>query len=203
MARFISAAAVLASLLLAACGGGPPPPSCGPSNCAGCCSGGTCYAGTADAACGLGGGACQACGSPLVCLTNGACGLDPLATWKVQPVSAQIAADNNGTTWDADGSPPDVFATIGCPGSPDTGGQTPTVESYAPTWTTGGCFATTQDLLNRGFGIQLWDEDVVSDDTITANLSVTGLVAAHFTTGYVDLNPSGGMLALRVALQPQ
>jgi len=119
-------------------------------------------------------------------------------------VSAQIAADNNGSVWDTDFSAPDVYAVIGCPGNPDTTGYTSTVESYTPTWSSGGCLATTADLLNRGFSIQLWDQDpIIANDTITANLSVIGLQEGHFTAGYVDLQPSGGMLSLRVALQRQ
>jgi hypothetical protein len=193
----------LAALALCACGAPPPPTGCGPSNCGGCCAGDVCQSGTANGACGLGGRACGTCTSPQVCLNTGACGLDATAMWKVQPISAQIAATNNGTDWDADASPPDVFVNIGCPGSPDTSGATPSVESYTPTWSTGGCFATAQDLLNRGFAVQLWDEDVLSDDTITADLTVTGLQQSHFTAGYADLQPSGGMITLRVALQLQ
>lgn len=199
-------AGVLVISLIAACGGSeppPPPPPCGPSNCAGCCSAGVCQGGASPSACGLGGGACQPCGAALACLANGTCGLDPQGVWKLQPVSAQIAANNNGTAWDGDSSPPDVFVVIACPGNPDTSGQTATVESNTPTWSSGGCTATASDLLNRGFGLQVWDEDALFDDTITASLSLTGLTQAHFQAGAVDLNPTGGLVSLRIALQKQ
>jgi hypothetical protein len=44
----------------------PPPPACGPGNCAGCCdASGVCRAGTGNALCGMGGGACDTC-SPRI-----------------------------------------------------------------------------------------------------------------------------------------
>lgn len=161
-------------------------------------------AGTSSSACGLGGETCQSCGPVLACFSDGACGLDELRVWRVQPVSATIAGDNSGRYWDPDASPPDVFATLGCPGEDDdTGGQTEVVESYTPSWSTGGCFATAQDLLDRGFGVQLWDQDAFGDESITGEISVQGLVEGHFTAGYMDVQASGGMLTLRIALQPQ
>lgn len=42
-------------------------PTCGPSNCGGCCSNGTCLAGTSQSACGTGGGACAACNAGSSC----------------------------------------------------------------------------------------------------------------------------------------
>lgn len=203
MSRIAVLPLVVAAMILAACGDDPPPTGCGPSNCAGCCAGDVCQGGTATTACGGGGGACVACGASLACLSNRTCGLDPNAIWRVQPLSAQIAPDNNGSSWDGDGSPPDVFAGVGCPGTPDTSSATPSVESYTPTWSSGGCTAKASDLLGRGFSFQLWDEDVTFDDTITNALSFSSLTQAHFQAGEINFQPSGGMMSLRVALQRQ
>lgn len=121
-------------------------------------------------------------------------------------MSAQIAATTGGYPWDSDGSAPDVFVVVGCPGAPgyaDTSGQTAAVESYTPTWSAGGCTARAADLLNRGFGFQLWDADLLSSEAVTAALTESALVQADFQTEYVDYGASGGMLSLRIALQRQ
>ena len=165
--------------------------SCSAANCAGCCSGGVCFAGNTNSTCGAGGKLCGACYGPDVCFTDGTCGLDPAAKWIAQPVSAQIASSNNGSSWDGDGSPPDVIVTTTCPGG--SIGVTAQVESYNPTWAqTGGCTATAQDLLTKDLTFSLIDSDVAFDDTITGNVTY-GVTTADLRAGGVSLGAVQGI----------
>ncbi len=182
-------------------GGNPPAASCSAANCAGCCFNNTCQAGNTSAACGKAGAACTTCGTAQVCLTAQTCGVDPDSAWRVQPLSARIAATNNGTAWDGEGSAPDVFIVMKCPGS-ETTTSTPEVESYTPAWSTGGCTARAGQLLAEQWMFQVWDSDVTSDDTITSALAVQ-FTGEHFTQGTLTFEGSGGMTSLTVQLQKQ
>jgi hypothetical protein len=183
-------------------GGNPSSPStCSAANCAGCCFNNTCQAGNTAAACGKAGAACTACGTAQVCLTRQACGVDPESTWRVQPLSARIAATDNGTAWDGDGSAPDVFIAMQCPGS-ETVTSTPEVQSYTPAWSTGGCIARAGQLLAGPWVLQVWDSDVSVNDTITDTLGFQ-LTEEDFTEGTLTFGSSGGMTSLTVQLQKQ
>jgi hypothetical protein len=183
-------------------GGNPSSPStCSATNCAGCCFNNTCQAGNTAAACGKAGAACTACGTAQVCLTRQACGVDPESTWRVQPLSARIAATDNGTAWDGDGSAPDVFIAMQCPGS-ETVTSTPEVQSYTPAWSTGGCTARAGQLLAGPWMFQVWDSDVSVNDTITDTLMYQ-FKGEDFTEGTLTFGSSGGMTSLTVQLQKQ
>lgn len=181
--------------------GNPSTQTCGASNCAGCCFNNVCQTGTTASACGKAGATCSTCGSAQVCKTDQTCGVDPNGVWLVQPASAQIASSNNGSSWDGDGSPPDVFVQLACPGD-TTAHTTPEVESYNPAWTSGGCTAKASQLLATGWGFQLWDSDVSANDTITGVL-VGQITEAQLLAGTVVYGASGGMLSLTVKLQKQ
>jgi hypothetical protein len=215
MNRYFTVVALVLSLLVG-CGGddttpttNPPttggntntPQKCDATNCTGCCFNNTCQAGSTAAACGKKGAACVACGSVQVCKTDQTCGVDPEGSWRVQPVSAEIAANNNGSSWDGDGSAPDVFVAMVCPGS-TTATSTPEVQSYTPAWSTGGCTAKASQLLAAQWVFQVWDSDVSSNDTITGALG-TQFTEAHFTAGTVSFGASGGLTSLKVQLQKQ
>lgn len=181
--------------------GTTPMQTCSASNCAGCCFNNVCQTGTAASACGKAGATCSVCGSAQVCKADQTCGVDPNGVWLVQPVSAQIASSNNGSSWDADDSPPDVFVNSTCPGA--TGASvTPEVESYTPSWTSGGCTAKAGQLLASKWTFQLWDSDISSDDTITDVLNFQ-FTEAQLTAGTITFAPSGGMKSLTVKLQKQ
>ncbi|NVJ00679.1 hypothetical protein HV824_21520 [Myxococcus sp. AM009] len=182
-------------------GGTPQKVDCNASNCAGCCFNNVCQTGTSTSACGKAGAACQACGTAQVCKADQSCGVDPEGVWRVQPVAAQVAANNNGSAWDADSSPPDVFVEMACPGA-TSAFRTPVVQSATPTWTTGGCTARASQLMAEGWAFRLWDEDLASHDTITGAL-VTRFTEQHFTAGTVSFGASGGMTSLTVQLQKQ
>lgn len=147
-----------------------PQTSCSQS-CAGCCIGESCYPGTQLSACGSGGTTCAVCKGTDSCDTASSprtCSLDPNATWKVQPSTANIAPQTSaGYDWDVEGSPPDVVVYGTCPsdGEPIPF-RTPEVESLSPQWTEGGCRTTAGALLNKPISITVIDVDVVSDDTI-------------------------------------
>jgi hypothetical protein len=198
---------VIALSVLVGCGGDDDNPGtgntqkCSASNCTGCCFNNTCQTGTTASACGKAGAACVACGSAQVCKTDQTCGVDPNSVWRVQPVSARIASSDNGTSWDGDGSAPDVFVAMLCPGS-STSTSTSELESYSPTWSTGGCTARASQLLAEPWVFRLWDSDVSSNDTITDVLAFQ-FTEAHLTAGTLTLGASGGMTSLTVQLQKQ
>ncbi len=124
--------------------------------------------------------------------------------WKVQPTAASITATNNGSTWDGDGSAPDVSVFLDCPpGGTTFDTQTPEAQTLMPTWTTGGCTAKASDLLStNGFVFQLFDIDIAADDTITGPLRYQ-VTEADFVAGSVTLQASGGMQSLTIQLQKQ
>ena len=135
-------------------------------------------------------------------LTDGDLTLEPYqGRWLVQPTSAGINPNNNGSSWDGEGSPPDVFVRMKCPGAAVT--ETPESESYSPTWTSGGCIAQASALLAEPWVFQVWDSDVSSNDTITSPLGYQFTEEA-LTAGTVILQASGGMksLTLQVRKQP-
>lgn len=211
MNRFF-AGAVIALSVLVGCGGddggtgtgnpgGGTQQTCSASNCAGCCFNNTCQTGTTAAACGKAGAACMACGSAQVCRTDQTCGVDPNSVWRVQPVSARIASSNNGSSWDGDGSAPDVFVVMQCPGS-TSATSTSEVESYTPTWSTGGCTAKASQLLAERWVLQVWDSDISSNDTITGGLAYQ-FTEQNLTAGTVTFGASGGLTSMTVQLQKQ
>lgn len=208
MNRFF-AGVVIALSILVGCGGDDgntggntgTQKTCGASNCTGCCFNNVCQTGNTASACGKAGAACVACGSIQVCKTDQTCGVDPNSVWRVQPVSARITSNNNGSSWDGDGSAPDVVVAMRCPGS-TTSTETPEVESYSPAWATGGCTAKASQLLAEPWVFQLWDIDISSHDTITGALAFR-ITEEYLTAGTVTLGASGGMTAMTVQLQKQ
>lgn len=200
--------AVVAGMFLAGCGGGDdpgedntPPVTCSAANCTGCCFNNTCQTGNTASACGKAGAACMACNAAQVCKTDQTCGADPAGVWYVQPTSAQITASNNGTAWDADGSAPDVFVEMLCPGA-TASSFTPEVESYTPAWTSGGCTATAGRLLTEPWAFRVWDSDVSVNDTITGVL-LYQFKEADLSAGRVTLQPSGGMMSITLGVRKQ
>ncbi|RKH18700.1 hypothetical protein D7X74_08925 [Corallococcus sp. CA047B] len=199
--------AVVAGLVFAGCGGdedpgdNTPPVTCSASNCTGCCFNNTCQTGNTASACGKAGATCKVCNAAQVCKTDQSCGVDPAGVWFVQPVSAQITASNNGTAWDADGSAPDVFVEMLCPGS-TVGTFTPEVQSYTPAWTSGGCTATAGRLLAEPWAFRVWDSDVSVNDTITGVL-LYQFKEENFSAGSVTLQPAGGMTSITLGVRKQ
>ncbi|GMU61677.1 MAG: hypothetical protein AMXMBFR34_34400 [Myxococcaceae bacterium] len=176
---------------------------CGPSTCTGCCFNGACQPGATAAGCGKNGAACAQCLANQVCRVDQTCGVDPESTWLVQPVSATIAPSNNGSSWDGDGSGPDVRVSMWCPATATSGTSTAEApDTYAPTWSSGGCTAKAKELLQAGWGLRVVDVDLVSDDTITDALTVT-LTEALFVQGGFSLQPTGGLQAMSVRLTKQ
>ncbi|HEX5753184.1 MAG TPA: hypothetical protein VFZ09_43690 [Archangium sp.] len=74
---------------------------------------------------------------------------------------------NDGADWDVDGSAPDVVVTLSCPKNGSTVFvSTPEVSSYTPTWTTGACEATAEELMKSPMNIYVIDVDAFFDDEI-------------------------------------
>ena len=208
--------------LLAACGGGDPSgtgggagggfggggggggatATCGPQNCTGCCFNGTCQPGATAAGCGKSGATCASCTTSQICRVDQTCGVDAESTWIVQPTSARIAPNNNGSTWDGDGSAPDPRVFMSC-GDVTPATSTPEAsDTYQPSWSAGGCSAKAKDLLRAGWTFQVYDIDAISDDSITGSLRVT-LTELDFSSGSFSLQPSGGLQSMTVTMRPQ
>lgn len=193
----------------------PPPYVCGPSNCAGCCHDNVCQTGNKPQACGTAGSNCQACQQGESCYP----GSQPLcrvdfsltSTWTVQPVSSLISAQdpNDGLSWDADASPPDVIVEILCPtdgGPPPPIASTKTeVESYTPTWTKGegGCKATLSAFTQNITTFRLIDVDAFVNDEISSGTYT--FTMANFENGGVTLGMpnQASILTLKLVPQPQ
>lgn len=137
--------------------------SCDTSSCPGCCFNGTCVITPTTNACGLNGDLCKQCGQNTVCDTStGQCVRNPLSKWTVSAVRAEVTPlDTNGSGWDiGDDSAPDVYVSLICPPSSAPNAiSTPSVESYAPEWTTLGCTATMEDLSKETVQIVVYDYD--------------------------------------------
>ncbi len=180
--------------------GGGTAATSGPQNCTGCCFNGSCPPGSTAAGCGKAGASCAACGANQVCRVDQSCGVDPESTWVVQPTAARIAANNNGSAWDGDGSAPDPRVFMTCADSTATSTSTAEASNtYQPAWSTGGCAAKAKDLLRAGWTFSVYDIDVVSDDTITGSLTVT-LGEQEFANGGFSLLPTGGLTSMTVTL---
>ncbi len=184
-------------------GGGSGAATCSAQNCSGCCFNGSCQPGSTAAGCGKAGAACVACNVSQVCRVDQTCGVDPESTWLVQPVTASIAANNNGSTWDGDGSAPDPRVYMTCPGvTPNATSTGEASNTYQPNWSSGGCTAKAKDLLRSGWTFVVYDIDAVSDDSITAQL-VVPLVEQDFTLRGFSLQPTGGLQSMTVSLTRQ
>ena len=70
--QFRSGAMLLVVMTVASCGSGTSNGSCSPADCAGCCNGHACIAGTAAGACGVNGNACSVCSGTDQC-SGGSC----------------------------------------------------------------------------------------------------------------------------------
>jgi hypothetical protein len=156
----------------------------------------------------------QFCENVGACNGTGACGtdagayeagtIDPNSMWSVQPARATISMTNNGSSWDV-GSAPDPYVELWCPSNASMRtSRTPTVnDSYTPTWSTGGCVMRAQDLLTLGVGLDMWDEDLASDDLILAK-SLLKVSEANLLAGYRDgLTNGSTLLAMRIDFRKQ
>jgi hypothetical protein len=110
--------------------------------------------------------------------------------------AAVIAATNNGSAWDGDASAPDVL-----PSFPDVSATwSIKQDTYSPTWSPGeGVVATAAFLTETGVGFQLFDSDVVSNDTIT-QLVLVKPNDAHFAAGGFTLASFGGAQSVTFSL---
>lgn len=199
------------ALYAAGCGGPdefplplPTEVTCNASNCDGCCIDNRCYAGNSAVACGTGGARCVQCQGINDCsAATHNCVQNLAAKWLLRAVSAEIEPKdpNDGLSWDADGSPPDVVVEITCApslGEAPVARRTEEVSSTQPTWTSGGCSSTVEALLASPVIIRVIDIDSFFDDEIvTASLQ---LKPEHFDSGTLVLQPMGGLRSLTLRL---
>ncbi len=172
--------------------------ACGPATCTGCCSASGCEPGNAVTGCGKGGGACSVCAGDQVCGPAQTCGTDPNTQWLVQPTSAVIS-----DSYDAF-SGPDTEVDVWCPATSGSNTTTPVVDdSTTPTWSTGGCVASSGDLLSIGFAYAADDYDgVTSNDTIVGKTTVP-VTASDLQAGQVTVTNQGGVMSMTFTLTKQ
>jgi hypothetical protein len=110
--------------------------------------------------------------------------------------AAVIAPTNNGSAWDADGSPPDVFGSF-----PDAPFVTSIKQdTFTPAWSPAeGVVATAAVLTATGIQFQLFDSDVLANDTITT-LVLIKPTDANFAAGGFSLASFGGAQSVTFSL---
>jgi hypothetical protein len=94
--------------------GGGSGSTCDPTNCAGCCQGGTCMPGTSTSVCGFLGNNCQSCGSSEVCRASCA----PTTSGNTTGVGIPCTATTQCTTGASPGCLPQVLPDGGQSGFP-------------------------------------------------------------------------------------
>lgn len=181
--------------------------ACSIYNCAGCCFNNACQAGTATTACGIFGVVCAYCpgvATTAICKADQTCGVDPEGVWKVQPTSATIATTNQGADWDFGGGAPDPYALLWCPSSSVSAtNSTPTAaDTFNPTWSSGGCLMKAKDLMNVGYAIQAFDEDVSVNDSICGKGTIVPSELELFA-GSMTLKALPNLITMNVALVKQ
>jgi hypothetical protein len=176
--------------------------ACSIKNCLGCCYGNACQTGTTAVACGSFGVQCAVCLTHQIC-SDQFCRVDPEGTWKVQPTDAKIATTNQGADWDFGGGAPDPYTLTWCPASAVSASATPTAnDTFNPTWTTGGCVMKAKDLLLVGYAIQVWDEDVSSNDSVCGKGTIVPK-ESDLLAGTMNLAALPNLISLNVAFQKQ
>lgn len=186
--------------------GGGVASSCSPTTCpSGCCGAlNNCLAGTSNSACGKSGAVCTAC------LTAQACGastrvcetpFDPNQQFTVIATSAQVSTS---TSWD-DLSDPDCGLQFYCPSSASSVTATADVrgDTSSPTWTTtsGTCRLSAMQLISGGFAFSAYDEDLLSNDTITAKMTVTPTMA-ELLAGSKTVTGAAGLTSITFRFSP-
>jgi hypothetical protein len=122
----------------------------------------------------------------------------------VQPVSATIGATNNGADWDLGAGAPDPFVQLWCPSTAAnfTHKTLTVMDSFSPTWSSGGCPMKAKDLFATGFGIQVWDEDVSVNDAISGYGKIM-VVESDLMAGFKTISAGTTLVTMKVAFQPQ
>lgn len=177
--------------------------ACSIKNCLGCCFNGACQTGTTAVACGSFGVQCAVCAAPKICIDQ-FCHVDPEGTWKVQPTSANLSTTNQGSDWDFGAGAPDPYVTLWCPSSAvSVTSSTPTVmDTFSPTWSTGGCVMKAKDLMGVGYAVQVWDEDISSNDPVCGKGKIV-LTESELLSGTMQVNALPTLISMAVALQKQ
>jgi hypothetical protein len=94
---------------------------------------------------------------------------DPALHLRVRVGAMSVNAANEGSSWDADLSPPDPLVRVTCPGTdPEAVAIQPEVSNaFEPRWATGGCVALTAQLQANPVLVSAVDADVLANDLIT------------------------------------
>lgn len=108
----------------------------------------------------------------------GACALDPTSRWLVRPTTLTVQAG-----WDAT-SPADVELGLWCPASMSsiTAIMPKVDDDNTPSWSSGGCTLTADQLITTGFDFDAIDQDVFDFQQIAARTHVS-ITEAHLRAG--------------------
>ena len=146
------------------CGGGACVATNCSQTCAGCCMGDQCIDTTTAAACGAQGGACLACTEGQSC-NNGSCEAVTGSVWDLEIVSAEISFWD----WDFFSNPdPFVYAyTEDQVMGVFWENQTRTIgESFSPMWNETVMVGLTNEALQAGLYLAIYDEDLSGPEFI-------------------------------------
>lgn len=122
--------------------------------------------------CGQSGEICQICRGNTTCL-DGACAIDPESLWNIVVINAEVMMSPPDGEWDTWGSDPDLYVEI----SVSWNDESEEWEVQERTSTKDDTLFTTWDetvisgvparrILNGGIGVQLWDADLLYDQSI-------------------------------------
>lgn len=156
------------------------PAACADS-CDGCCDGSTCETGDANGLCGSDGDICLDCGPGRACGDDGICEVSRTSRWDVVAINGFLPLFNGDATWDISGSreAPDPYVEIkviegsGCVDDCLLVEGTSHFEAntYLPNWWLGNPTeavvlenVAANQMLDWGFEISVWDDDVGRDD---------------------------------------
>jgi hypothetical protein len=169
--------------------------NCGDDSCGGTC--GSCQQGyvcSADGTCKPGcapqcggktcgpdgcGGSCGSCDRGYKCGGAGTCEIDPAAQWILTVTNGKVSEkDPGGAAWDFPGGLPDPFVCLTINGVHKC--TSTANDTLMPVWNEQ--FTGTAIALESGVVVEIWDEDVSTNDPICSTGTVS-VAEANFASG--------------------
>jgi hypothetical protein len=76
------------------------------------------------------------------------------------------------------------------------------MDSFTPTWSTGGCVMKAKDLLSLGYAIQVWDEDLSVNDAVCGK-GTLAVKESDLSSGTMNLTALPNLIYLNIAFEIQ
>jgi hypothetical protein len=119
--------------------------------------------------------------------------MDPNQVWLVTPSFAMVKDTNNGNGWDPDGSSPDPYVKL-------NGVKGPVADNTVLAEWTQAYEVKASDLLAGTLTFQLFDEDTVSDDSISSAYALQ-VTEADFAAGKKSYLPFDAVEQFEIKFQ--